>query len=74
MGHPMYLDRNFEDTLECSVAICEAANKVYKMLKTEYVLFTNLLAKGNILNPNITYMVYHCIGNHHNFNMYKFLT
>ena len=31
LGHPMYLDRNFEDKLECSVASPVAAEKVFSI-------------------------------------------
>ena len=31
LGHPVYLDQNFEDKLECSVAMGVAAEKVYSI-------------------------------------------
>jgi len=47
MGHPKYLDTNFEDKLECSIAMSNATQKVHitclnTSMQTEYVLFTHL--------------------------------
>jgi len=42
LGHPTYLDKNFEDKLKCSVEVCVAEEKVYCVIEPKYVLFINL--------------------------------
>lgn len=45
----MYLDKNFEDKLKCSVDVCVAEEKVYCVIEPKYVLFVNLTDCCNIL-------------------------
>ena len=38
LGHPMYLNKNFEDKLKCSVEVCVAEEKVYCVIEPKYRL------------------------------------
>ena len=57
LGHPVYLDQNFEDKLECSVAMSVAAEKVYSirtcMIEPEYTNLADCWLK--LVAPQITY-------------------